>query len=240
MPIEVGQIEALFRYPVKSMRGEAVDTATLGWHGVEGDRRLALRRIEERGDFPWLTAGKLPELIHFAPQRQGGGDGLPTHVRTPEGEDLPLFGAALAADVARRYGAPVQMMELKHGIFDEGSVSVIASGTVGEICRLAGQRADVRRFRPNILVRTTGAVPFEEDHWVGGVLRFGDAEDAPEVTLTLRDERCAMVNFDPEGGPSTPEMMKAVVRANQNHAGVYGTVTRTGRLAVGQIVALHR
>jgi uncharacterized protein YcbX len=237
MSIVVGQIAALFRYPVKSMRGEALDAATLDWHGVEGDRRLALRRIEDRGGFPWLTAGKLPALIQFAPH--GGGDGPPTHVRTPEGEDLPVFGEALAADVGRRHGAPVQMMHLRQGIFDDGSVSVIASATVDEVCRLAGQRGDVRRFRPNVLVRTTEGVPFEEDHWVGSVLRFGDAADAPAITVTLRDERCAMVNLDPDGGPSAPEMMKAVVRANDNNAGIYATVTRIGRLAIGQTVTLH-
>jgi uncharacterized protein YcbX len=41
MPIEVGRIEAIFRYPVKSMRGEPLDAASMGWHGLEGDRRLA-------------------------------------------------------------------------------------------------------------------------------------------------------------------------------------------------------
>jgi len=242
MPIEIGQIEAIFRYPVKSMRGEPLDAATLGWHGLDGDRRLALRRLDDRGGFPWLTASKLPDLILFTPQRRedASGEALPTHVRTPEGEELPLFGEALAAEVGRRYGAPVQMMQLKHGIFDEASISVIASDTVREIGRLAGRSADIRRFRPNIVVRSTRAVPFEEDQWVGGVLRFGEADDAPAVTVTLRDLRCVMVNFDPDGGSAAPEMMKAVVRANQNHAGVYGTITRIGRLAVGQTIVLHR
>jgi uncharacterized protein YcbX len=238
MPIELGQIEAIFRYPVKSMRGESLDAAALGWHGLDGDRRLALRRLDERGGFPWLTASKLPELVLFTPQREA--DGPPTQVRTPEGEALPLFGEALAADVERRYGAPVQMMHLKHGMFDEASISVITSDTVREIGRLAGTTADIRRFRPNIVVRSTRAAPFEEDDWVGGVLRFGEADDAPAVAVTLRDVRCVMLNFDPDGGPHAPEMMKAVVRAHQNTAGVYGTITRIGRLAVGQTVALHR
>lgn len=151
---------------------------------------------------------------------------------------MPLFGEALAAEVGRRYGAPVQMMQLNHGIFDEGSVSVIASDTSREICRLAGRSAGIRRFRPNIVVRSTGAVPFEEDQWVGGVLTFGEATDAPAVTVTMRDVRCVMVNFDPDGG-SHPEVLKAVVRSNQNNAGIYGTVTRIGRLAVGQAIVLH-
>jgi uncharacterized protein len=242
MAIEIGQIEAIFRYPVKSMRGEPLDAATLGWHGLDGDRRLAFRRLEERGGFPWLTASKLPDLILFTPQRRegGNGDALPTHVRTPEGEEMPLFGEALAAEVGRRYGAPVQMMQLNHGIFDEASISVIASDTVREIGRLAGRNADVRRFRPNIVVRSMRAVPFEEDQWLGGVLTFGEADDAPAVTVTLRDVRCAMVNFDPDGGKPAPEVLKAVVRANQNNAGIYGTVTRIGRLSIGQTIVLHR
>jgi uncharacterized protein len=239
--IEIGQIEAIFRYPVKSMRGEPLESATLGWHGLNGDRRFAFRRLDERGGFPWLTASKLPDLILFTPQRQDGNDdALPTHVLTPEGEEMPLFGEALAAEVERRYGAPVQMMQLKHGIFDEASISVITSETVREVCRLAGRSADIRRFRPNIVVRSTRAVPFEEDEWVGGVLTFGEADDAPAVTVTMRDVRCAMVNFDPDGARPAPEMMKAVVRANQNNAGIYGAVTRIGRLAVGQTVVLHR
>ena len=239
MLLEIGRVEALFRYPVKSMRGERLDVATLGWHGIEGDRRLALRRLDDRGGFPWLTAGKLPDLISFDPLG-GKGEALPTQVRTPQGEELPIFGEALAAEIGRRHGAPVQMMHLKHGIFDEAAVSVIASSTVREIGRLAAKGADVRRFRPNVFVRSTGAVPFEEDQWVGGVLTFGEADDAPAVTVTMRDLRCTMVNIDPDDASPAPEVMRACVRANENYAGVYGTVTRVGRLAVGQTIVLRR
>lgn len=242
MSIEIGHIEAIVRYPVKSMRGESLDAAILGWHGLEGDRRLALRRVGDRGGFPFLTAGRLADLILYTPTRQDGGPdtSLPTHVRTPGGEELPVFGEALAAEVGRRAGAQVEMMQLRHGVFDDATISVIAAGTIREVCQLAGQGADARRFRPNILVRTTRAVPFEEDDWVGGVLSFGDAGDPPAVAVTARDVRCAMVNIDPDDASLAPDVLKAVVRANGNNAGVYGTVTRTGRLTVGQRVVLHR
>lgn len=242
VPVEIGEIEALFRYPVKSMRGEQLDAVAMGWHGLDGDRRFAFRRVDARGGFPWLTAGKLPDLISFTPlrlQEDGAGDAAPTHVRTPAGDVMPLHGEALAMEVGRRFGAPVQMMHLKHGIFDDASISLIATATVLEIGRLANREADARRFRPNILVRTTRAIPFEEDQWVGGVLRFGDADDGPAVTVTMRDVRCAMVNIDPDGGSSSPEMLKACVRGNENNVGVYATVTRVGALAVGQKVFLQ-
>ena len=242
MRIELGQIEALFRYPVKSMRGEPLDAATLGWHGLDGDRRFALRRLDERGGFPWLSASRLPDLVRFTPVRResANGEAPPTHVRTPEGEELPLFGEALAAEVVRRLGAPVQMMQLKHGMFDEATISVITSDTMREISRLAGKPADIRRFRTNIAVRSTRAVAFEENEWVGGVLTFGEADDAPAVTVTMRDIRCSIVSIDPDAGSTAPEVLKAVVRANENTAGVYATVTRVGRLAVGQAIVLHR
>jgi uncharacterized protein len=223
------------------MRGERLEVAKLGWHGLDGDRRLAFRRMDDRSGFPWLTASKLPDLLLFSPQRRedAAKEDLPTHIRTPDGEEMPIFGVDLATEVERRYGVPVQMMQLKHGIFDEASISVIASDTVCEIGRLAGLSSDVRRFRPNVVVRLLRPAPFREDEWVGGVLSFGEADDAPAITVTMHDVRCSMVNLDPDTASPAPEVLKAVVRVNQNHAGIYGAVTRVGRLAAGQTIFLR-
>jgi len=240
---EIGVVDALFRYPVKSMGGEPLESADAGWHGLEGDRRLAFRRIDDRGGFPWLTASRLPELIRFAPQRRGTaatGGGLPTHVRTPEGAELELFDRALAEEVSRRCGSPVEMMHLDRGIFDEASLSVVTHATVNEIGRLAELRPDVRRFRPNVLIASRRSVPFEEDDWVGGALWFGEAGDGAAIAVTNRDVRCSMVNFDPDTGHPSPEVLKAIVRVRGNNAGVYAAVTRPGRLAVGQPVFFER
>lgn len=242
MQIKIGEIEALFRYPVKSMAGESIQSADMGWHGINGDRRLALRRLEDRSGFPWLTASKLPDLIRFAPQRRDAATpgSLPTHVRTPEGREVPLFGPELTAEITQRFGSPVEMVHLNRGIFDEASISVICSTTVDEISRLAAQPSDVRRFRPNILLRSLRAMPFEEDDWVDGVLTFGEEPDACAVHITNLDERCSMVNLDPETAAATPDVLKAIVRARDNKAGVYAAVTRRGRLSVGQPVFLTK
>ncbi|MBM3724886.1 MAG: MOSC domain-containing protein [Acidobacteria bacterium] len=237
--IEIGRVEALFRYPVKSMAGERLEVADLGWHGLEGDRRLALRRVDDRSGMPWLTAGRVPELLLYRPGAGPEEAPLPSHVRTPEGEELAIFGAELAARIGERFGAPVQMMQLRQGIFDEASVSVIASDTVREIGRLAERELDVLQFRPNVVVRLARPGAFEEDKWVGGLLSFGEGEDAPAVSVTMRDVRCGMVNLDPHSARPEPAVMKAIVRANENHAGVYGVVTRVGRLAVGQPIFLR-
>ena len=74
---------------------------------------------------------------------------------------------------------------------------------------------------------------------MGGVLSFGEGDDAPAVTVTMRDVRCSMICLDPDSASSAPEVLKAVVRAHKNTWGIYGTVTRVGRLAVGQAILLR-
>ena len=230
--MELGRITAIFRYPVKSMAGQLLDVANLGWHGVEGDRRFAFRRLNDKGGFPWLTASKLPELILYRPF---GSDGN-VQVRTPDGNEYELASDELREEISHRYGSAVESMNFKHGIFDEASVSVISLSTVQGIERESGRDIDLRRFRPNVVIETNNAEPFAEDKWVGRTLVFGD--NGPAVRITMRDERCVMINLDPETAAKDSEVMKTVVRLNENYAGVYGTVVNVGELRVGQVVRL--
>ena len=238
--MELGRINAIFRYPVKSMAGELLEVARLGWHGLEGDRRLAFRRLNDNSAFPWLTASKLRELLLYKPfgHADNAVEPLPTHVRTPEGKEYELRGHELREEVSRRHGSEVELMNLKHGIFDEASVSVISPSTVTGIERECGRDLDLRRFRPNIVIETSNVEPFAEDRWVGRTLMFGEGNSRAAVRVTMRDERCVMVNLDPDTAESDSRVMKTVVRLNENYAGVYGTVVRAGELRVGQVVTL--
>ena len=242
--MQVGRISAIFRYPVKSMAGELLDVARLSWHGIDGDRRFAVRRLNDKSAFPWLTASKLPQLLLYKPFGLDGNtaEHLPTHVRTPEGKEYELQSDELRKDLSSRYGSDVELMNLKHGIFDEACISVISLGTLHGVERESGREVDLRRFRPNVVIETNSGEPFEEDKWVGRTLMFGDGESAgvpmAAIGVTMKDERCVMVNFDPDTAERDSEVMKTVVRMNENYAGVYGTVVRAGELRVGQVVTL--
>jgi uncharacterized protein YcbX len=238
--IPIGRVRELVRYPVKSMAGTPMESADLGWHGLAGDRRLAFRRLGDSSGFPWLSASRLPELLCYQPVAVSESRGEPrfTHVRTPAGAHLELRGEALQREIAERFGGAVELMELKHGIFDDASVSVISSSTIAEIGREVGTEIDRRRMRANIVLETEDVEPFLEDGWVGGTLWFGEGESMAAVNVTARDLRCVMVNLDPDTGAHDARVMKAVVRLNGNHAGVYGTVVRTGSIHVGQTVSL--
>jgi uncharacterized protein YcbX len=244
--MELGRISAIFRYPVKSMAGELLETARLGWHGIEGDRRFAFRRLNDQSGLPWLTASKLPQLLLYKPFRLDAntnsedGELLPTHIRTPDGSEYELRRDELREEISTRCGSDVELMNLKHGIFDESPISVISVGTIDCVCRESGRDVDLRRFRPNLVIETsaTGAEPFEENSWVGRTLMFGEESRGAAIRVTMKDERCVMVNLDPDTAEKDSEVMKTVVRLNENYAGVYGTVIRAGELRVGQVVSL--
>ena len=239
MKQEIGIIKAIYRYPVKSMAGESLAAAQLGWHGIEGDRRFAFRRVRETGGFPWLSASRLPALIRYQPYSASAGNGAPpTHVRTPGGAELELSGAALRQELSAAFGAELELMQLKHGMFDEAPLSLITTNTLETIAVRAGCDLDALRFRPNILLGTAGDAPFPEDAWIGKLIVFGEQPEAPALSVAQRDVRCAMLNLDPVTGAITPQILKAVVQANQNCAGVYGAPFRTGELRVGERVFL--
>jgi len=234
----VGRVSELVRYPVKSMAGIATPSASLGWHGLDGDRRFAFRRAGDGSGFPFLNASRLPELLLYRPVGIDDATGEPTHIRTPSGATLPLRSPALLAELMERCGAGLELHQFRHGIFDEGAVSVITPATIGAIGQAAGLDLDRRRFRANIVVASESGEPFVEDAWVGHRLTFGDDGAGPAVSVTLRDERCMMINLDPETAAQDARVMKAAVRLNANTAGVYGTVVRRGRVRVGDAVLL--
>ena len=237
---QLGHVYELVRYPVKSMAGIAAESVFLGWHGFAGDRRFAFRRRGDESGFPWLSASRLPELILYHPVGldESTGEPLPTHIRTPAGTRLELRGGELVREIAERYGAELELMQLKHGTFDDAPVSVISRATMAGIGRAAGVELDRRRFRANIVLETDATGPFEEDAWVGGRLVFGETEPRPAVSVTARDVRCMMINLDPDTAAQDARPMKTVVGLNGNNAGVYGTVARTGTIHVGQPVSL--
>ncbi|HTY42397.1 MAG TPA: MOSC domain-containing protein [Thermoanaerobaculia bacterium] len=234
----VGRVREIVRYPVKSMAGVPAASAVLGFHGLDGDRRFAFRRVGDAGGFPWLSASRVPELVLYRPEGvdANAGEPLPTHVRAPGGESFALGEAALAAEIAGRLGEGVELMRLRNGIFDEAALSVIALATIAGIGREVGLALDPRRFRANVLLETESAEPFLEDAWVGGTLFFGEGDGRPAVGVTACDPRCVMINLDPETAERDGRVFRTVGRLNRANAGVYATVIRCGTIRVGDRV----
>lgn len=235
---EIGTIQAIYRYPVKSMAGERLTSAELGWHGIAGDRRYAIMRPGVTSGFPWLNAGKMPGLVRYQAYHAGAAEGGKpvVRVRIPSGGDVEVTSAALAEHIAGVFGNRVEVMKLSTGIFDDSPLSLISTATIRGLEAESGRELDVRRFRPNIVIEPSNGGALPEESWVMKTLTIGDAPDGPAVRVTLHDIRCVMVNLDPETAESDPEVLKTVVRTRNKCAGVYGSTFRSGTIRVGDKV----
>lgn len=228
---EVGRVAALWRYPVKSMAGEAVEAVDVSWHGLAGDRRWAF--VQDgmvRSGFPWLTIRERPAMGHYRPSFDAPDrpDTSPTTVRTPAGRDFDVVDPALAAEL----GLGVRVLKQDRGVFDTMPLALITTQTVAGLGALVGAALDVQRFRPNLLVEAAGDADFPEDAWVGSVLRVGGLR----MRVDQRDRRCVMVNVDPVTTEHDPAILRAIAQERQACLGVYGSTVEPGRVAVGDPV----
>jgi uncharacterized protein YcbX len=229
----VGRVVGLWRYPVKSMAGEAISAGEVSWHGLAGDRRWAfVRTAAMRSGFPWLTLRERPQMHRYRPSfvDPARPDGSAVLVHTPGGARLEVCDPALAAQL----GA-ASVIKQDRGIFDTFPVSLITVASIAELGERIGTSLDVARFRPNILVEAGSAIPFAEDDWVGRGLRIGGAR----LRIDKRDGRCAVITIDPTTTERDPEVLRRVAHDRGGCLGVYGTTIVPGRVAVGDAVILE-
>jgi uncharacterized protein YcbX len=231
---EVGRVEALWRYPVKSMAEESLSEVDVSWHGFAGDRRWAFVRdgIPSSG-FSWLTIRERAGMRHFRsrfadPTRP---DSARTVIRTPGGEDIGVTDPALVAAL----GGGARVIKQNRGVFDAMPLSLITTQSVGGLAALVGAALDPQRFRPNLLVRAAGDAAFPEDAWVGSVLRIGGMR----MRVDQRDERCVVINVDPETSDRDPAILRTLAGQREACIGVYGSTVEPGRVAVGDAVVIE-
>jgi uncharacterized protein YcbX len=231
---EVGRVAGLWRYPVKSMAGDALDWADVGWHGLEGDRRWAfIRDGMVRSGFPWLTIRDNPRMWGYQPRLTDPDrpNACVTLVRTPAGAELDVTDPALAAEL----GHGARVLRQDRGIFDTFPLSLVTTQTVRALGGTVRAPLDPLRFRPNLLVEAAGDEPFAEDAWVGAVLAVGGLR----IRVDKRDGRCVVIDVDPATTERNPAVLRAVAQERQGCLGVYGTTVQPGRVSVGDAVVIE-
>lgn len=231
----VGRVVGLWRYPVKSMAAEALAEVEVSWHGLAGDRRWAFIRSDiPRSGFPWFTLRQRADLNHYRPSfvEPERPDKSPTVVQTPSGAVLDVTDPALAAELDPR---GIRVIKQDRGIFDTFPLSVITTQTLSRLGEMVGDRLDVSRFRPNLLVEAIDEAPFQEDDWVGRVLNIG----ALRLRVDQRDGRCVVTTIDPVTTERNPEILRTVARERQGCLGVYGSTVAPGRVAIGDAVVVE-
>jgi len=231
----------LWRYPVKSLQGEQLDSVGVTGDGLEGDRRFAIYDVETGLG---LTGRRVPELLFASARLRDDGN---VEITLPDGS-LARDDEALSAwlgrrvrlrsadvEVPRRYENPV--VDFEHeterdwaqfqgapGAFHDSPgarVSLVSTATIGAW--------DRRRFRFNVLLEGDG-----EDSLVGSRVTLGDAV----IEVGMRIERCVMtVRPQPGGIERDLQVLRTIARERDTCLAVGAVVTQPGRVAVGDVLS---
>jgi len=256
----IGKIDSLWRYPVKSMRGEELNEAFAGYSGIYGDRVFAFRSSANHKGFPYFTAREQRKLVQYRPCfrypdkaarpinliEAESRDANPlsadlaeliVDVETPDGKTLgiddPALIEMLRVDVDQKH--QVTLMQSQRAMTDCRPVSIFSLQSAQQLADETGTQIDKRRFRANIYVNLASANGFAENELVGRSVRIGSKVI---ITILERDARCMIITLDPDTGEQTPAILKKVAQAHEGMAGVYGAVLVEGMLHKGDPVEL--
>ena len=231
----VGHVAGLWRYPVKSMAGEALERADVSWHGVAGDRRWAFvrDRVATSG-FPWLTLRERHDMHGYRPAfvDPDRPDKSAMRVTTPDGTVRDMTDATLAAEL---YPDGATAIRQDRGTFDSFPLSLISTQAIASVGRSVGMDLDVRRFRPNLVVTAVEHADFPEDDWLGCVLRIGGFR----MRIDKRDGRCVVITIDPRTAERTAAILRNVTAERDGYLGVYGSTVTPGAVAIGDPVSIE-
>jgi uncharacterized protein len=230
------RVAELWRYPVKSLQGEQIDSVAVAADGLEGDRRFAIYDLDTGFG---LTARRVPQLLFASGRLADDGSAeitLPDGSRARDDEALsewlgrPVKLRSASADVARRYenvvdfereaASPWEPFEGAPGAFHDSPaarVSLVSTATIGSW--------DRRRFRSNVLLE--GA---DEDLLVGSSAAVGDAR----LEVGTRIERCVMTTRpQPDGIDRDLDVLRTIARERDACLAVGALVTQPGTVRVG-------
>lgn len=209
------RIAAIWRYPVKSMAGERLDSIGMDVNGLSGDRVVQV--YDRRGRL--VTARKYPRLLRLKATTAADGEPLVDGFRWDSGEAAERVVAAVEPGARlHRSDGPER--------FDILPLLVCTDGAV----RLFNR--DVRRLRPNLVIQ--GVAASAERGWQGALLRLPEAE----IRLADLRGRCVMTTYDPDTIKQDPDVLRDIVARFGGRLCLNASVSREGRVHQGDVVDL--
>jgi len=258
----LGVVESLWRYPVKSMGGEEVAQAFMGFSGIYGDRCFAFTNSAAPKGAPYLTASVQTRMVCLRPRfrhperaaappnlaeamsippginpANADENDLAVDVVTPSGMVLAIDDPALLELLGEGINEKnrLRLVRSDRALTDCRPVSMISLQTIRQIETELAVPVDKRRFRANVYADLASNRGFEEDDLIGRTLRIGARA---EMVILERDLRCKMISLDPVTGDHNPAFFRIVAREHDALAGVYCAVRVEGILTQGDPIQL--
>jgi uncharacterized protein YcbX len=258
----IGEVDSVWRYPVKGMRGEELPEIFAGFSGVYGDRLFAFKSSTAPAAFPYFTARDRHDMLLYRPRFRdpekarmppnlaeamalspllnpiaADAGNLSLDVETPTGELLAIDDPVLLRELAEGIGSGhlLSLVRSDRAMTDCRPISLFSLQTARQLGEEVGTFLDRRRFRANVYLDLRDAKGFWENELVGGQLRVGAKV---VISIIERDPRCKMITLDPDTAMPNPEVLRRVTQAHDRTAGVYGAVLAEGVIRAGDPVEI--
>jgi hypothetical protein len=203
-------VSELWRYPIKSLKGERIQQAEITVHGIPGDREIAVLGADGR----IVTSRSKPKLLGL--RGELGADGVPTI--NGHNWDSP---EALAL-VREAVGGPAELVRLPQPqAFDILPLLVATDGAAQFL------NIDHRRLRPNILLADVPEL--EERKWPGRILKIGDVR----IDMVKLRERCVMTTYDPDTQEQDRSVLLRIVQQLDGCTALDSSALTPGVIRVG-------
>ena len=255
---KIGTVESIWRYPVKSMRGEQVDDVFAAFAGLMGDRIYGISSSHAVPEFPWHTAREQEDLVLYKARFKRrnetlkplaldaalkgllnppypASDAFAVEVETPSGEILNIDDPALLEGMQDKSKGTLTLHYTQKNLVDCRPLSLFSLQTVEQLCRETDMVVDKRRFRANFYVDWDRAGGFYENQLVDHRLAIGDSL---EVMILGLDPRCKVITIDPDTAERSHRLLSHVARNHGGQAGVYAGVLKEGSVHSGDEVRL--
>ena len=208
--MEIGAVASIWRYPVKSLRGEALESTDVLAGGIPGDRARALLVREGHVREGKTYRGKENNVLHLQTD------------------------TASAVEAARERGVTIEIIDEEPHYFDDAPISILVDRWLENLSHHVGYFVEPERFRPNFFIRAVPSFTADEAALTGRELQLGD------VWLRVRYpiERCVTTTYDQTTGESDPEILRYVAQNRSTWMGIYCDVLRAGTVRIGDSLAL--
>jgi MOSC domain-containing protein len=230
-----GNVAALHRWPVKSLRGEQVGAARFDDRGMAADRAYALIDRREKRAGKILTVRQHPDMLSW---RGTCGSAVtdppqPPMLHGPDGTEWSWNDPGLAAALAQSLGIPLEL-RAADGMQDRGpTVLVTLEASRSALEDELSVPVELERFRPNLHLSLDAPAFAEEDWGSGSTITAG------EVVLEVTGEnsgpciRCAVPSWDPTGHERWPKLQRWLIEQHENKFGLIMRVTKAGTVHTG-------
>jgi hypothetical protein len=210
-------IQQLWRYPVKSMRGERLTEAAIHTSGIQGDRNIVV--VSHARD-KIITARTHPGLLGLQATVSARGVTLIEHYPWDSPEALDRTREAA--------GEAVHLVDAGQRTerFDVLPLLVATDGAIQQL------EMDLRRLRPNIVVG--GVAGQAERAWPGSSLRSGSVV----INVAQLRMRCVMTTYDPDTLQQDFGVLRKIAREVNGKLALDCSIASPGTLREGDPITL--